>query len=66
MALNAKIFFICSPYFALDAEIDGHLSQRQVLEKRTARKRLSRDSSQSTECFDSENMIRRNVLTSFA
>ena len=37
-----------------------------ILKKWTARKRLSRDTSQSTECFKSENTIRNNALASFA
>ena len=37
-----------------------------ILKKWTARKRLSRDTSQSTECFTSENTIRNNALASFA
>lgn len=36
-----------------------------ILKKWTARKRLSRDSSQSTECFKSENTTRNNALKSF-
>ena len=36
-----------------------------ILKKWTARKRLSRNSSQSTECFKSENTTRNNALKSF-